>query len=88
MRFGTPVTPSSKIRRTSCSTTGGGLKASEEKILVTVRVRPLSPKEQAAYDLIAWEFTDEHTITSKNLSHERPSGPYTFGMATDSNDIF
>ncbi|GAA0184085.1 hypothetical protein LIER_31388 [Lithospermum erythrorhizon] len=33
------------------------------KILVTVRVRPLSTSEQAAYDLIAWEI-DEHTIVS------------------------
>lgn len=61
------------------SSTPGGPKSHEEKILVTVRVRPLSAKEQAAYDLIAWDFSDEHTILSKNLNHERPSGPYVFG---------
>lgn len=88
MRIGTPITPSSKIRRTPSGTPGGGPKAREEKILVTVRVRPLSPKEQAAYDLIAWEFDDEHTIVSKNLTHERSSGPYTFGMETELNEKY
>ncbi|XP_027065878.2 kinesin-like protein NACK2 [Coffea arabica] len=84
MRIGTPITtPSSKTRRTPSCTPGGGPKAQEEKILVTVRVRPLSPKEQAAYDLIAWEFSDEHTIISKNLTHERPTGPYTFDKVFD-----
>ncbi|CAI9097373.1 OLC1v1033776C1 [Oldenlandia corymbosa var. corymbosa] len=83
MRFGTPATPSSMIKKAPSSTPGGGPRTREEKILVTVRVRPLSPKEQAAYDLIAWEFIDEHTITSKNLTHERPSGPYTFDKVFD-----
>lgn len=77
--IGTPTTPSSKIRRTP-SCTPGGPRSREEKILVTVRVRPLSPKEQAAYDLIAWDFSDEQTILSKNLNHERSMGPYSFGM--------
>lgn len=49
MTASTPRTPASKIRRPS-SNTPGGPKVSEEKILVTVRLRPLSPKEQAAYD--------------------------------------
>lgn len=79
MTIGTPKTPSSKIRRTP-SCTPGGPRSQEEKILVTVRVRPLSPKEQAAYDLIAWDFSDEQTIISKNLNHERSMGPYSFGM--------
>uniref|UniRef100_A0A5B7CB36 Kinesin-like protein n=1 Tax=Davidia involucrata TaxID=16924 RepID=A0A5B7CB36_DAVIN len=82
MMVGTPTTPASKIRRTP-SCTPGGPKVREEKILVTVRVRPLSPKEQAAYDLIAWDCTDEHTIVSRNLYHERPTGPYTFDKVFD-----
>lgn len=81
MTMGTPKTPSSKSRRTPASTPGGP-KVQEEKILVTVRVRPLSAKELAAYDLVAWEITDENTIVSKNLYHERHAGPYTFGILT------
>lgn len=89
MVIGIPVTPLSKTgrtpsrfpgsRRTTPSSTPGGPKLREEKILVTIRVRPLSPKEQAAYDLIAWNFLDEQTIVSKNLNHERHTGPYSFG---------
>ncbi|CAN6541322.1 unnamed protein product [Malus baccata var. baccata] len=77
MMPGTPATPSSKVRRTPCSTPGGS-KVSEEKILVTVRLRPLNRREQALYDLIAWDCLDEHTIVFKNPNHERPSNPYTF----------
>ncbi|KAI5674155.1 hypothetical protein M9H77_14519 [Catharanthus roseus] len=82
MTIGTPITPSSKMKKAPSSTPGGP-KSHEEKILVTVRVRPLSAKEQAAYDLIAWDFSDEHTILSKNLNHERPSGPYVFDKVFD-----
>ncbi|KAK3013608.1 hypothetical protein RJ639_009311 [Escallonia herrerae] len=77
MTMSMPVTPSSKIRKV-IPTTPGGPKVREEKILVTVRVRPLSPKELAAYDLIAWDCTDENTIVSRNLNHERHTGPYKF----------
>lgn len=89
MVIGVPGTPLSKTgrtpsrfpgsRRTIPSSTPGGPKLREEKILVTIRVRPLSPKEQAAYDLIAWDFPDQQTIVSKNLIHERHTGPYSFG---------
>ncbi|KAK3007046.1 hypothetical protein RJ639_017065 [Escallonia herrerae] len=82
MTMSTPVTPSSKIRKVT-PTTPGGPKVSEEKILVTVRVRPLSPKELAAYDLIAWDCTDENTIVSRNLNHERHTGPYKFDKVFD-----
>ncbi|XP_057506273.1 kinesin-like protein NACK2 [Actinidia eriantha] len=82
MVVGTPVTPASKIRRT-LSCTPRGPKVREENILVTVRVRPLNPREQAAYDLVAWDITDEHTIVSRNLNHERPTGPYTFDRVFD-----
>ncbi|VFQ63415.1 unnamed protein product [Cuscuta campestris] len=89
MKIGTPRTPLSKIgKRTPlraaisktppCTTTPGESKVGEEKILVTVRVRPLSSKEQAVYDLVAWDFPNDHTIVSKNLSHERHSGSYSF----------
>lgn len=80
MSASTPSTPASKIRRTP-SSTPGGTKVTEENILVTVRVRPLSHKELAAYDLIAWDCTDEHTIVSRNLNHERHMNPYTFGIS-------
>ncbi|KAL7091927.1 hypothetical protein ACP275_12G134000 [Erythranthe tilingii] len=82
MTIGTPVTPSSKIRRTPACTPGGP-KVREENILVTVRMRPLSSKELAAYDLVAWEITDENTIVSKNLYHERHGGTYSFDKVFD-----
>ncbi|KAJ1402970.1 P-loop containing nucleoside triphosphate hydrolase [Sesbania bispinosa] len=76
---GTPAaaTPSSKIQRNP-SGTPGGPKIREEKIRVTVRMRPLNRKEQAMYDLIAWECLDEHSIVFKNPNQERPAAPYTF----------
>ncbi|KAK4479000.1 hypothetical protein RD792_014509 [Penstemon davidsonii] len=83
MTMGAPVTPSSKIRRTQARTPSTPNKAREENILVTVRVRPLSSKEVAAYDLIAWDITDEHTIVSKNLYHERHTGSNTFDKVFD-----
>ncbi|KAK6152082.1 hypothetical protein DH2020_014717 [Rehmannia glutinosa] len=82
MTIGAPVTPSSKIKRTPACTPGGP-KVREENILVTVRMRPLNPKEVAAYDLVAWDITDEHTIVSKNLHHERHAGLYTFDKVFD-----
>ncbi|KAL6224310.1 hypothetical protein ACLB2K_003165 [Fragaria x ananassa] len=77
MMAGTPATPNSKIHRTICSTPGGS-RVREEKILVTVRLRPLNRREQAMYDLIAWDCLDENTIVFKNPNHERPANPYTF----------
>ncbi|KAJ0032040.1 hypothetical protein Pint_13577 [Pistacia integerrima] len=74
---GTPATPLCKIQRTP-SCTPGGPKVSEEKILVTVRMRPLNRKEQAMYDLIAWDCIDDQKIVFKNPNHERPTIPYTF----------
>ncbi|KAL0315904.1 UNVERIFIED_CONTAM: Kinesin-like protein NACK2 [Sesamum radiatum] len=83
MTIGTPVTPSSKIKRTTPSCTPGGPKVREENILVTVRIRPLSSKELAAYDLVAWDVTDENIIVSKNLYHERHGGLYKFDKVFD-----
>jgi len=78
---GTPAavaTPLSKMQR-NLSATPGGSKVREEKIRVTVRMRPLNRKEQAMYDLIAWDCLDEHTLVFKNPNQERPATPYTFG---------
>ncbi|KAL0426746.1 UNVERIFIED_CONTAM: Kinesin-like protein NACK2 [Sesamum latifolium] len=83
MTIVTPVTPSSKIKRTTPACTPGGPKVREENILVTVRIRPLSSKEIAAYDLVAWDVTDENIIVSKNLYHERHGGLYKFDKVFD-----
>ncbi|XP_062091216.1 kinesin-like protein KIN-7B [Humulus lupulus] len=77
MMVGTPSTPLSKIQRTSFSTPGGP-KVREEKILVTVRLRPLSRREQALYDLIAWECVDDHSIVFNSPNHDRAVTSYTF----------
>ncbi|XP_054820840.1 kinesin-like protein KIN-7B isoform X2 [Prosopis cineraria] len=74
---GTPATPLSKIQQ-NFSSTPGGPKVREEKILVTVRMRPLNRKEQAMYELIAWDCLDEQTIVFKNPNQERPGTAYTF----------
>ncbi|TQD93663.1 hypothetical protein C1H46_020667 [Malus baccata] len=79
MMPGTPTTPSAKLRRTPCSTPGGS-KVREEKILVTVRLRPLNRREQAMYDLIAWDCLDEHTIVFKNPNHGQHSNPRQKGI--------
>ncbi|XP_077221513.1 kinesin-like protein NACK1 isoform X2 [Tasmannia lanceolata] len=65
--------------RTPLSTPGGP-KVREEKIFVTVRVRPLSKREQALKDQVAWECVDDQTILFKTSSQERSSLPvsYTF----------
>ena len=78
-----PCTPASKLERTPMSTsTPGASRANEEKIFVTVRVRPLSKKEQAAKDQVAWECVDDHKIVSKTSSQDRSSSTasYTFGI--------
>lgn len=88
---GTPATPLSKIRRT-LSYTPGGPKVREEKILVTVRIRPLSRREQAMYDLIAWDWMDDHTIIYKNPNHERAATTFTFdkvfGLSCSSQKVY
>lgn len=84
IRTSSAVTPLTKIRRTLSSTPGGS-KFREEKILVTVRMRPLSRKEQAMYDLIAWDCVDQHSIVFNNPNHERPATTYTFGISKLTN---
>ncbi|KAB1996333.1 hypothetical protein ES319_D13G223700v1 [Gossypium barbadense] len=80
---GTPATPLCKVQRTPAMTPGGGPKVREEKILVTVRMRPLNQREQAMYDLIAWDCVDDHTIVFKNPNHERPANQYSFDRVFD-----
>ncbi|MCL7037541.1 hypothetical protein MKW94_021026 [Papaver nudicaule] len=85
----TPLKSVSKGVRTPARTpvrtpgTPGVPKVREENIFVTVRVRPLSRREQSLNDQIAWECTDEHTISSKNLNNERSMVPYTFDRVFD-----
>lgn len=81
MTVRTPGTPCSKIDRTPTTTPGGGPRVKEEKIVVTVRVRPLNKKEQLAKDQVAWDCVDEHTIVHKPAPHERVPQPasFTFG---------
>ncbi|GLJ13875.1 hypothetical protein SUGI_0221700 [Cryptomeria japonica] len=76
----TPGTPASKIERTPTTTPGGGHnKVREEKIFVTVRVRPLNRKELAHKDESAWECRNEQTIVfkhgSNSYSFDRVFGP-------------
>ena len=82
MTVRTPGTPSSKIDRTPVSTPGGGPRAREEKIVVTVRLRPLSKREQLAKDQVAWECIDDNTIVYKPTPQERAAQPasFTFGI--------
>ncbi|GMP33009.1 hypothetical protein CsSME_00006518 [Camellia sinensis var. sinensis] len=72
-----PSTPASKIDRTPVSTPGG-TKVREEKIVVTVRLRPLNKREQLAKDQVAWECIDDNTIVYKPPAHDRATQPATF----------
>ncbi|KAL4012645.1 hypothetical protein IC575_029754 [Cucumis melo] len=77
MTIKTPATPASKIERTPASTPGGP-RSKEEKIVVTVRLRPLSKKEQQAKDHMAWECIDDNTIVYKPQPQERQAQPASF----------
>lgn len=77
----TPSTPASRVDRTPASTAGGP-RGKEEKIVVTVRLRPLSKREQSARDQVAWECIDDHTIVYKQPAQDRSIQPasFTFGI--------
>ncbi|XP_027168177.1 kinesin-like protein NACK1 [Coffea eugenioides] len=77
MTVKTPGTPASKIDRTP-ATTPGGHKGKEEKIVVTVRLRPLNKREQSAKDHVAWHCVDDHTIVYKPAPQERAAQPASF----------
>ncbi|CAM0876335.1 unnamed protein product [Alopecurus aequalis] len=74
-----PGTPTSKIERASTLTPGGSSRSKEEKIFVTVRVRPLSKKELAVKDQTGWECADSQTIIYKGPPQDRAAPTsYTF----------
>ncbi|XP_071715357.1 kinesin-like protein NACK1 [Rutidosis leptorrhynchoides] len=72
-----PGTPAAKIERTPISTPGGS-RVREEKIVVTVRLRPLNKREQLAKDSVSWECIDDHSIVYKPLASERVIQPTSF----------
>lgn len=77
---GGPRAREEKIDRTPVSTPGGP-RAREEKIVVTVRLRPLSKREQLAKDQVAWECIDDTAIVYKPPSQDRSAqaSSFTFG---------
>ncbi|KAE9600255.1 hypothetical protein Lal_00045497 [Lupinus albus] len=79
MTMRTPGTPASKIDRTPVSTPGGP-RAKEEKIMVTVRLRPLNRREQLAKDQVAWDCINDYTIMYKPPPHERVAQPASFSF--------
>ncbi|KAG8387977.1 hypothetical protein BUALT_Bualt02G0077200 [Buddleja alternifolia] len=81
MTVRTPSTPVSNVERTpGIATPGGGQKAREEKIVVTIRLRPLNKRENLSKDQIAWECTDDHTIVYRPNLHERAPLPTSFAF--------
>ncbi|TQD68785.1 hypothetical protein C1H46_045682 [Malus baccata] len=60
-----------------------GASAREEKILVLVRLRPLSEKEVAANEVADWECINDTTILYRNTLREGSTFPtaYTFALA-------
>lgn len=58
-----------------------GSSAHEEKIFVSIRVRPLNDREISRNDVADWECIDNTTILFKNNQGERSSLPtaYQFG---------
>ena len=80
----------SKIERAPTLTPGGTSKSKEEKIFVTVRVRPLSKKELAMKDQVVWECADSQTILYKGPPQDRAAPTsYTFGtMSRDQINRF
>lgn len=55
--------------------------AQDEKICVSVRLRPLNAKEIAKNDYCDWECVNNNTIIYKNVQTERSTylNAYTFG---------
>ncbi|KAL0699652.1 hypothetical protein Bca4012_055774 [Brassica carinata] len=91
----TPGTPVSKTDRTQAVTPGGSSRSREEKIVVTVRLRPLNKKELSAKDQVAWQCVDSHTIVSKpqapqERSHHQSSFTFdkVFGPESFTEDVY
>lgn len=55
-----------------------GMGAREEKILVLVRLRPLSEKEAVANEVADWECINDTTILYRNTLREGSTFPYTY----------
>ncbi|KAJ7975156.1 Kinesin-like protein [Quillaja saponaria] len=77
MTVRTPGTPASKIDKTPMSTPGRP-RVREEKIVVTVRLRPLNKREHLAKDQVAWDCIDDHAIVFKHPPQERSIQPTSF----------
>ncbi|KAL2934118.1 Kinesin-like protein NACK1 [Bienertia sinuspersici] len=75
-------TPATKSDRTTPALTPGGNRATakEDKIVVTVRLRPLSKREQAAKDQVAWECIDDQTIVQKSPVNDRSTQTSSFSF--------
>ncbi|KAK6921217.1 NPK1-activating kinesin-like protein, C-terminal [Dillenia turbinata] len=73
-----PGTPASKMVDQTPVSTPGGPRSREEKIVVTVRLRPLSKREQLAKDQVAWDCIDDHTIVFKPPTQDRSMQPNSF----------
>jgi hypothetical protein len=75
----TTATTSSSTSTPMRAKVGGG----EEKIFVTVRVRPLSSKELTKGDVEDWECADDHTVAYKHPMPDRSAFPasYCFGKS-------
>lgn len=79
---GSPVPRTPEKSRAGGGGGGGGARGGgEEKIFVTVRVRPLSSRELARGDVADWECPDEHTVLFKHPLPDRSPYPasYAFG---------
>lgn len=69
-------------------------KPTEEKIYVTVRVRPLNPKERSKHDFSVWECSDDNTISYTYSMAERATFPQSyafdkvFGAVTTTKEVY
>lgn len=61
--------------------------AKEERIVVSVRMRPLNAKEMEKSDPSDWDCIDDTTVVFKNSLPERSVFPtaYTFGECSNSS---
>jgi hypothetical protein len=59
---------------------GAGAAGRLEKILVSVRLRPLSDKEIARRDPAEWECINDTTIISRSTFPDRPTAPTTYSF--------
>ncbi|KAF8702847.1 hypothetical protein HU200_032682 [Digitaria exilis] len=59
---------------------GGGSAGRLEKILVSVRLRPLSDKEIARGDPAEWECINDTTIISRSTFPDRPTAPTAYSF--------